>query len=77
MYFLLGDGCGHHSGESFRIWLRSLSRLAKPNHRWQLGQNDPACVQMQKKTFFYKSQQVMMRARFEQACSLRHEDESK
>jgi len=30
-----------------------------------------------KKTFFYKSQQVMMRARFEQACSLRHEDESK
>jgi hypothetical protein len=38
--------------KSFRIWLRPLSRLAKQHHRWQLGQNDPACVQMQKKDVF-------------------------
>jgi len=38
--------------KSFRIWLRSLSRLAKQHHRGQLGQNDPACVQMQKKDVF-------------------------
>jgi len=46
----------------FRIGLSLLLHLAKPNHPWRLGQNDTAWVQMQKKTFFYKSQQVMMTA---------------